>query len=50
MGKSVSIDVGHSNSSDRTAINKFQFSRNKSNNNNVVKSKPTTNSNLIDKK
>ena len=51
MGKSVSIDVGHANSSDRTAINKFQFSRNKANNNNnEVKSKTTTNINLIDKK
>ena len=48
-GKSVTIEVGHSNSSDRTEMNKFQFSRNKpSNNNNIVKSKTTTNANLVD--
>ena len=48
-GKNVIIDVGHANSSDRTEINKFQFSRNKPSNNNIVKSKTATNSNLVDK-
>ena len=48
-GKSVIIEVGHSSSSDRAEINKFQFSRNKPNiSKNVVKSKTTTNANFVD--
>lgn len=46
-GKTVNFDVGNSNSSDRTSINKFQFSRNKKANNNKSIGKTSTNSNLI---
>ena len=46
-GKSVMIEVGHASSSDRTEINKFQFSINKPSNNRV-KSKSATNANLVE--